>query len=155
MTKETTNRTDCDTGMLNRLVSMICAIPLSSISDNLWSQRPPVERVIYPPTSSRSNSFWRQIPIATSILRMKKATSKVAQAKHEVVLRTKQIQRAAILFKHLSDPTRLQVVTLLSEGERHVGGLCDQFNVSQPALSHHLALLRHGGIVDRRRQGKN
>jgi DNA-binding transcriptional ArsR family regulator len=86
---------------------------------------------------------------------MKKATSKAAQTKHEVVLRTKQIQRAAILFKHLSDPTRLQVVTLLSEGERHVGGLCDQFNMSQPALSHHLALLRHGGIVDRRRQGKN
>ena len=27
--------------MLNRLVPMICAIPLSSISDNLWSQRPP------------------------------------------------------------------------------------------------------------------
>ena len=115
MTKETTNRTDYDTGMQNRLVSMICAIPLSSISDNLWSQRPPVERVIYPPTSSRSNSFWRQIPIATSILRMKKATLKAAQAKHEVVLRTKLIQRAAILFKHLSDPTRLQVVTLLSD----------------------------------------
>ena len=92
--------------------------------------------------------------MATSILSMKKATSKAAQTKHEVVLRTKQIQRAAILFKHLSDPTRLQVVTLLSEGERHVGGLGDQFNMSQPALSHHLALLRHGGIVDRR-QGKN
>ena len=27
--------------------------------------------------------------------------------------------------------------------------------MSQPAVSHHLALLRHGGIVDRRRQGKN
>ena len=26
---------------------------------------------------------------------------------------------------------------------------------SQPAVSHHLALLRHGGIIDRRRQGKN
>ena len=65
------------------------------------------------------------------------------------------MQRAAILLKQVSDPTRLQVVTLLSEGERHVGGLCDQFNMSQPAVSHHLALLRHGGIVDRRRQGKN
>ncbi len=44
---------------------------------------------------------------------------------------------------------------MLSEGERHVGGMCDQFNMSQPAVSHHLALLRLGGIVDRRRQGKN
>jgi ArsR family transcriptional regulator, zinc-responsive transcriptional repressor len=89
------------------------------------------------------------------ILSMKKSTSKAARAKHEVVLRTKTMQRAAILLKQVSDPTRLRVVSLLSEGERHVGGLCDQFDMSQPAVSHHLALLRHGGIVDRRRQGKN
>ncbi len=86
---------------------------------------------------------------------MKKFRPKAAQAKHEVVLRTQQLQRAAILFKHVSDPTRLQVVTVLTEGERHVTGLCDEFNLSPPALSHHLSLLRLGGIVDRRRQGKN
>jgi len=45
--------------------------------------------------------------------------------KTETLLRTKTMQRAAILLKQVSDPTRLQVVTLLSEGERHVGGLCD------------------------------
>ena len=71
------------------------------------------------------------------------------------MLRTKTIQRAAMLLKQVSDPTRLQVVTLLSEGEHHVGGLCDHFNISQPAVSHHLAMLRHGGIVERRRQGQN
>ena len=92
--------------------------------------------------------------MATAILNNKKAT-KADRAKNEAMPRTKTIQRAAILLKQVSDPTRLQVVTLLSEGERHVGGLCDQFNMSQPAVSHHLALLRHGGIVDRRRQGKN
>ncbi len=92
--------------------------------------------------------------MATAILNLKKAT-KTAKVKDETLLRTKSIQRAAILLKQVSDPTRLQVVTLLSERERHVGGLCEQFNMSQPAVSHHLALLRHGGIVDRRRQGKN
>ena len=92
--------------------------------------------------------------MATAILNMKKAT-KTAKVKNETLLRTKTMQRAAILLKQVSDATRLQVVTLLSEGERHVGGLCDQFNMSQPAVSHHLALLRHGGIVDRRRQGNN
>jgi len=59
------------------------------------------------------------------------------------------------LLKQVSDPTRLQVVTMLAEGERHVGGLCGEFNMSQPAVSHHLSLLRHGGIVDCRRRGKN
>jgi DNA-binding transcriptional ArsR family regulator len=92
--------------------------------------------------------------MATAILNKQKAT-KTAKVKAETLLRRKQIQRAAILLKQISDPTRLQIIALLSERERHVGGLCDQFNMSQAAVSHHLALLRHGGIIDRRRQGKN
>ena len=69
--------------------------------------------------------------------------------------RLKQAQRASILLKHLSDPTRLQIILMLSEGERHVGSLCSELNQSQPAVSHHLALLRHGGVVNPRRDGKN
>jgi DNA-binding transcriptional ArsR family regulator len=98
--------------------------------------------------------FWSQIPMATAIFNKKKAT-KTARTDNEILLRTRTIQRAAILLKQVSDPTRLRVVTLLSEKELHVGGLCEQFNMSQPAVSHHLALLRHGGIVNSRRQGKN
>jgi DNA-binding transcriptional ArsR family regulator len=66
-----------------------------------------------------------------------------------------QARRASILLKHVSDPTRLQVILLLSEGEKHVGALCASLSQSQPAVSHHLALLRHGGIIAPRRQGKN
>jgi DNA-binding transcriptional ArsR family regulator len=66
-----------------------------------------------------------------------------------------QARRASILLKHVSDPTRLQVILILAEGERHVGALCAQLSQSQPAVSHHLALLRHGGIIAPRRQGKN
>ncbi len=64
-------------------------------------------------------------------------------------------KRASILLKHVSDPTRLQVIVILAEGERHVGALCEQLSQSQPAVSHHLALLRHGGIITPRRAGKN
>jgi DNA-binding transcriptional ArsR family regulator len=66
-----------------------------------------------------------------------------------------QARRASILLKHVSDPTRLQVITILADGEKHVGALCAQLSQSQPAVSHHLALLRHGGIIAPRRQGKN
>jgi DNA-binding transcriptional ArsR family regulator len=69
--------------------------------------------------------------------------------------RFQQAKRASILLKHVSDPTRLQVILILSEGERHVGALCSQLSQSQPAVSHHLALLRHGNIIAPRRQGKN
>jgi DNA-binding transcriptional ArsR family regulator len=92
--------------------------------------------------------------MAPSILSMKKTTN-TTKATNETMHRTMTMHRTVNLLKHLSDPTRLQVVSLLSEGERNVGGLCNEFNLSQPAVSHHLALLRHGGIVDRRRQGKN
>jgi DNA-binding transcriptional ArsR family regulator len=69
--------------------------------------------------------------------------------------RFNQAKRASILLKHVSDPTRLQVILILADGERHVGALCAQLSQSQPAVSHHLALLRHGNIIAPRRQGKN
>jgi ArsR family transcriptional regulator, zinc-responsive transcriptional repressor len=81
--------------------------------------------------------------------------AKSAKAKADSASRLKQMQRAAVLLKQVSDPTRLQVITMLAEGEKHVGGLCEALSQSQPAVSHHLALLRHGGIISPRRQGKN
>ena len=63
--------------------------------------------------------------------------------------------QAQMFLKQVSDPTRLQVILMLAEGEKHVGAVCDQVNMSQPAVSHHLALLRHGRIIAPRRQGKN
>jgi DNA-binding transcriptional ArsR family regulator len=83
------------------------------------------------------------------------AAARASKAKKGAEQRLKQIQKAAILLKQVSDPTRLQVILMLSEGERHVGALCDDLHQSQPAVSHHLALLRHGGIIAPRRQGKN
>jgi DNA-binding transcriptional ArsR family regulator len=77
------------------------------------------------------------------------------KAQRESDQRLAQARRASILLKHVSDPTRLQVILILAEGERHVGALCNQLSQSQPAVSHHLALLRHGGIIAPRRQGKN
>jgi DNA-binding transcriptional ArsR family regulator len=67
----------------------------------------------------------------------------------------KRAQKASVLLKHISDPTRLQVILMLSEGEKHVGALCDALNQSQPAVSHHLALMRHGGVIIPHRRGKN
>ena len=84
-----------------------------------------------------------------------KGVAAKAKAQKGIDVRFQQARKAAILLKHVSDPTRLQVILTLSEGERHVGALCAQLSQSQPAVSHHLALLRHGGIIAPRRQGKN
>lgn len=85
----------------------------------------------------------------------KNAPPKQSKAQKDAAARFKQVQKAATLLKQVSDPTRLQVILMLSEGEKHVGALSENLNQSQPAVSHHLALLRHGGIITPRRQGKN
>src|SRR3954447_18572719 len=93
--------------------------------------------------------------MATAASSAKATTTRPTRAQKEAAGRLKQAQRAAILLKQVSDATRLRVVLMLSEGEKHVGALCDELGVSQLAVSHHLALLRHGGIITPRRQGKN
>ena len=60
------------------------------------------------------------------------------------------------LFKLLSDDTRLRILYYLTQrDELHVRALCDLLDESQPAVSHHLALLRAAGLIGRRREGKH
>jgi DNA-binding transcriptional ArsR family regulator len=93
-----------------------------------------------PPTSTRS----------ASTSRSSKATA-AAPARP-----TAEIRRVAELLKQVSDPTRLQVLILLNERERNVTELCSDLGTqSQPAVSHHLALLRHGRLIEPRRSGKH
>jgi DNA-binding transcriptional ArsR family regulator len=67
-----------------------------------------------------------------------------------------KIRQAADLLKQVSDPTRLQILLLLNEKERNVSELCTELGTqSQPAVSHHLALLRHGRLIEPRRDGKH
>jgi ArsR family transcriptional regulator len=60
------------------------------------------------------------------------------------------------VFKLLADETRLQILFLLQqEPELHVRALCHLLKQSQPAVSHHLALLRLAGLIEMRRNGKH
>jgi len=61
------------------------------------------------------------------------------------------------IFKLASDPTRLRVLLLLDEspaGAVCVTDLCAALGQTQPAVSHHLALLRVSGVVACHRAGK-
>jgi DNA-binding transcriptional ArsR family regulator len=52
----------------------------------------------------------------------------------------------------LADPTRRGVVDLLRHGPRRAGELAAALQVSPPALSRHLRVLRQGGLVEEERQ---
>jgi ArsR family transcriptional regulator len=67
-----------------------------------------------------------------------------------------QLKDVAASFKLLADETRLRVLSLLLQrGEMNVRTLCEQLDQSQPAVSHHLALLREAGLIRARRDGKH
>jgi DNA-binding transcriptional ArsR family regulator len=59
------------------------------------------------------------------------------------------------IFRVLADPTRRAVFEKLAAGEMSVGALTKGFDVSQPAISQHLAQLRDAGLVAQRREGRN
>jgi len=66
-----------------------------------------------------------------------------------------QAEAAAELLKALSNPQRLRVMCLLIDGEKTVGEINAEVELSQSALSQHLAVLREGGLVQTRREAQN
>ena len=58
------------------------------------------------------------------------------------------------LFRLLSDKTRLNILLLLTQGERNVTSLCEALQLPQPTVSHHLGLLRLNNVIGNRRSGK-
>ena len=51
-------------------------------------------------------------------------------------------------FLAIADPTRRSIVMSLAQSERSFGELADQFEMSRPAVSQHLKVLRESGVVD-------
>lgn len=60
----------------------------------------------------------------------------------------------ANLFKQLDDASRLRIFWLLCHGEECVLNLSALMEMSSPAISHHLKLLRSAGLIVSRRDGK-
>ena len=58
------------------------------------------------------------------------------------------------IFKALSDPNRLMTVDMLSCGELCACKILEQFDITQPTLSHHMKILCDCGLVTGRKEGK-
>jgi DNA-binding transcriptional ArsR family regulator len=56
------------------------------------------------------------------------------------------------VFGALADPTRRAILTRLAEGEATVAELAAPFSMSQPAISRHLKVLEHAGLISRSRR---
>lgn len=69
-------------------------------------------------------------------------------------LSDQDIENAVLIFKALSDPTRIRILYLISKQECSVSHIAEKLNLSQSAVSHQLSFLRSLRLVRSRREGR-
>lgn len=71
-------------------------------------------------------------------------------------LKRADAEQLARLLKALSDPTRLQILSLIEDSPNREACVCDltaPFEMTQPAISHHLRVLVEAGVLQREKRG--
>jgi ArsR family transcriptional regulator len=71
-----------------------------------------------------------------------------------VVDQPDELRSLRIVHKALADVNRLRIVQRLAQGEASVSELIDRIGLSQPLVSWHIGRLRHAGLVQTRRVGR-
>lgn len=56
-------------------------------------------------------------------------------------------------LRAIAEPRRRQILELVRERELSAGAIASQFDVTRPAISQHLGVLKEAGLVDERRNG--
>ena len=64
------------------------------------------------------------------------------------------MQELDTIFQALADPTRRAILARLAQGEASVMELAEPFAMSQPAISKHLKVLEHAGLISRSRDAQ-
>lgn len=62
-------------------------------------------------------------------------------------------ESAAEIFRVMSAPMRLKIISSLCHGEKNVGELLEEINTTQPNMSQHLNTLYKAGVLGKRRDG--
>jgi DNA-binding transcriptional ArsR family regulator len=62
-------------------------------------------------------------------------------------------EKAAEVFRVMSAPMRLRIISALCHGEKNVGELLAEINTTQPNMSQHLSTLYQAGVLGKRREG--
>ncbi len=72
----------------------------------------------------------------------------------DVLSRTEDFERISNIFKQMGDPTRIRIFWLLCHCEECVINIAAIMDMSSPAVSHHLRMLKNTGLINSRREGK-
>ncbi len=83
----------------------------------------------------------------------RKASARVRAGGVRPVLRAKAMKASSFLSK-VGDPTRICIILAISDGGLSVASICSAIGQSVPGTSHHLALLRHQGVLQKAETGE-
>ena len=79
--------------------------------------------------------------------------SPIAACPHMEGMPPEALEQVAAYFQTLSEPTRLQILNFLRQGERNVGELAQLCGYTSANVSRHLAMLTQRGLVARESRG--
>ena len=65
-----------------------------------------------------------------------------------------ELIRVSQICKALSDPNRLQIVQMLTRGDKCGCDLLEKLQIGQPTLSHHMKILGECGLISARKEAK-
>lgn len=80
-------------------------------------------------------------------------TTKKSLQDQSIAVSDEQIEKAAEVFRVMSAPMRLRIISCLCSGEKNVGELLQEIDTTQPNMSQHLNTLYQAGVLDKRRDG--
>ena len=80
-------------------------------------------------------------------------TTKKSSQDQSIAVSDEQIEKAAEVFRVMSAPMRLRIISCLCSGEKNVGELLHEIDTTQPNMSQHLNTLYQAGVLDKRRDG--
>ena len=110
------------------------------------------------PGQSRVGSPREDFILSTTVAVSAKTKNPKAAAKGAAIVKVsdRTIEGLTDVFGMLADKSRLKILLALAQdGEMNVTALCELLGQSQPAVSHHLTLLRMNELVRYRRDGKH
>ena len=55
----------------------------------------------------------------------------------------------------MADPTRRRILEMLRQGDLNAGAIAEAFQMTKPAISHHLSVLKEAGLATERRDGQH
>ncbi|MES2626003.1 MAG: metalloregulator ArsR/SmtB family transcription factor [Pseudomonadota bacterium] len=58
------------------------------------------------------------------------------------------------VFQAIADPTRREIIGLIARQPLNLNAVADQFNISRPAISRHMKILRECGLITIKQQGR-